>query len=129
MFALFGKRGVVDDQDAGSRRDQFEEPAPDRIPVPGRVRDEMLKRLVVTGIGDAGQHRLHRLARTVAQQALQVPTQRHLLQPRTETTLELLDVLQQPTDTRPRALIEHRRSAYPTPAIRTMSSIQINSAK
>ena len=69
--------------------------------------------LVMARVGDPRQHRLHRLARTVAQQALQVATQRHRLQPGTEAALELLQIPQQSTHARPRALIEHWPRSVP----------------
>lgn len=75
-------------------------------------------------IGHSRQHRLHRFARTVAEDPLQVPSQRHVLQPSTEAAFELLEI-SEPTHAGPRALVEHRCSAYRTPSPRTMSSIQI----
>ena len=74
---------------------------------------------------DAGQHRLHRLAGTVPEQALQVATQRRRVQPGTEGALELLQIAQQPTHAWPCALIEHRPTAYRNSVTRTMSSLQI----
>ena len=45
MRALFGKTGAVDDQHAAALGQHLEEPPPDPVGVPGRVRDEMLKAL------------------------------------------------------------------------------------
>jgi hypothetical protein len=73
--------------------------------------DEMLEGLVMPRIGDTREHGLHRLARTVAQHALQIAAQRRLLQRRTEAAFELLQISQQSAHARPRALIEHRASA------------------
>src|SRR5206468_12156926 len=125
MLPLFWKTRIVDDKQTFARRQQRHEAAPHGVPVPGRVRDEVLKRLIVARVGDSRQHRLHRFARAVAQQTLEIPTQRHLLQPVAEAALVLLEISQQPANARPRALIEHRRSAYRTSPSRTMSSIQI----
>src|SRR5207244_955734 len=123
--AVFREAGVVDDQHPFARRQQLQEPAPHRSPLPCRVGDEVLEILVVTGIGDPRQHGLHRLARTVPEQALQVAAQRRRLQAGTEGALELLQITQQPTHTRPCALIEHWPTAYRKSPTRTMSSIQI----
>jgi hypothetical protein len=46
MRALFGKTGPVDDQHAAALGQHLEQPSPDPVGVPGRVRDEMLKGLV-----------------------------------------------------------------------------------
>jgi hypothetical protein len=77
-----------------SRGQQLHEPAPHGVPVPGRVRDEVLKRLIVARAGDLRQHRLHRFARAVAQRTLEIPTQRDPLQPVAEAALVLLEISQ-----------------------------------
>jgi hypothetical protein len=51
---LFGKTGAVDDQDAAALGQHFEEPSPDPVGVPDRVRDEMLKALIGDRVRDPG---------------------------------------------------------------------------
>ena len=125
VLALFRKARVVDHEHPFAHRQQLQHPAPHGLPIPRGVRDEMLKRLIVPRIGHPRQHRVHRFARAVAQQPLQIAAQGRVLQAGTEAVLELLEIPQQPAYARPCALIEHRRSAYRTSRIRTMSSIQI----
>ena len=68
MGALFGKTRAVDDQHTAAFGQHLEQPSPDAVGVPGRVRDEVLKALVGDRVGDAGQHRLHRLPIAVAEE-------------------------------------------------------------
>ena len=85
----------------------------------------MLEGLIVAGIADPRQHRAHRLARTVAQQPEQVPPERAPLRDMPKRRFERLQPRQQPIDPRGRIRRQHRAAAYRTPAIGTMSSIQI----
>src|SRR5438128_12222240 len=66
-------------------------PIPALIRQPWRIGDEMLKRLIGAGIVDARQHRAHRLASTVAEQAQHVPPKRAALRDQAETIFELLE--------------------------------------
>ena len=125
VLALFREAGVVDDHHPCARRQKLQQSPPYRRPIPRRVGDEVLEILVMARVGDPRQHRLHRFARTVSEQALQVAAQRRRLQPGTEGALELLQITQQPTHARPCALIEHQPTAYRNSATRTMSSVQI----
>ena len=59
----------------------LEEPSPDPVGVPDRVRDEMLKALVGDRVGDTGQHRLHRFPIAVAEHAVHVSLQGESLRP------------------------------------------------
>jgi hypothetical protein len=89
------------------------------------MRNEVLERLVRGRLAHARQHRGHRFARTVAQQAVDVLPQRHVLGAMTEAVFELIQPSRQPSQQRPRVAIEHRAAAYRTSRIRTMSSIAI----
>ena len=64
---------------------------PHALGAPRRVGDEVLKRLIRAGIADALEHRAHRLAPTVAQQAEQIATKRAALRDVREADLERLE--------------------------------------
>ena len=90
----------------------LEEPPPDPVGVPVRVRDEMLKRLVGDRLRDAGHHRLHRLPIAVAEHAVHVGPQRQPLRAMAEAALKRLEPANQSLDARRRCAIDHRAPAY-----------------
>jgi hypothetical protein len=124
MGALFGKAGAVDDQHAASLGQHVEEPPPDPIGVPRRVRDEMLKPLVADRMGDAGQHRLHRFSIAVAEYAVHVRPQGEPLRAMAEAALKRFEPANQALNARGRRAIDHCAPAYPLQPIRTRSSPQ-----
>jgi hypothetical protein len=71
----------------------------------------MLKRLIRDRLGDARQHRLHRLAIAVAEHALHIVPQGESLRAMTEATLEGLEPAQQPLNARGRGAFDQRASA------------------
>jgi hypothetical protein len=75
------------------------------------MRDEVLQCLIVAGVGDPREHRFHRFARTVAQDAVNVAPQREPLRLMVETVVELLQPPEQATNARPRSPVEHRAAA------------------
>ena len=77
--ALFREARVVDHEHPFAHGPQLLQPTPHRLPVPRRVGDEMLKRLIVPRIVDPRQHRLHRFPGAVSQQSLQISAQRRAL--------------------------------------------------
>ena len=91
----------------------------------GRMRDEMLKGLIGDRLGDARQHRLHRLALAVAEDPLDVGPQRQQLRAMAEAALELLEPADQSLNARRRRVVDHRAAPYQTMRKSTMSSIQI----
>jgi hypothetical protein len=80
------------------------------------VCDEVLERLVGGRLGDPLEHGRHRLARTVAQQPIDILAQRDVLRAMAEAVLELIQPARQPSQKRPGVPIEHRRAAYRIPA-------------
>ena len=125
MRTRFGEARFVEDQNAGALGQSRPQPTPDRLGVPRRVRDEVLKRLIGRRLADARQHRGHRLAGAVAQQPVDILAQRHVLRAMTEAVLELIQPSRQSAQQRPRVPIEHCGAAYRQSVNRTMSSIQI----
>ena len=118
--ALLGKAGPVDNQHAPALGQDLEEPSPDPIGVPDRVRDEMLKALIGDRIGDPGQHRLHRFPIAVA--AVHVRPQGESLRPMAEAALKRFEPANQALHANGRCAIEHRAPAYPIHAIGKRSS-------
>ncbi len=125
---LLRKARPVEDQDPRPIGHDLAEPLPDRLGVPRRVGDEMLERLIGAGVAEARPHRLHRLARAVAQQPGHVATQRAALTLTTEAVLEPLQPGQQPAQPRGRGVIQHRSAAYRTREKSTMPSKVITRA-
>ena len=111
--ALLGKAGAVDDQHAPALGQHLEQPSPDPVGVPGRVRDEMLKALVGDRVGDAGQHRLHRLPIAVAEHAVHVRPQREPLRTMAEAALKRFEPANQALNARGRRAIDHRARSVP----------------
>ena len=95
------------------------QPLPHDLGLPRGMRDEVLEGLIGRRLADPRQHRRHRLARAVAQQAVDVLPQRHVLRPMTEAVLELIQPARQATQQRPRVPIEHWTAAYRTRATST----------
>ena len=124
MGALFGKTGAVDDQYAAALGQHLEETPPDPVGVPRRVRDEMLKALVADRVRDAGQHRLHRFAIAVAEDAVHVRPQREPLCAMAEAPLKRFEPANQALHARGRRAIDHRAPAYRIHTIGTRSSPQ-----
>src|SRR5262249_33865016 len=117
---LFGETGAVENQDAAALRNHSAQAAPHRRRIPRRERDEVLEGLVGDRLGDARQHRLHRLAVAVAEDALNVGAQRHQLRTVPKAALELLQPPNQALDARGRRLVDHRAAPYQTLATSTM---------
>ena len=101
------------------------QPPPDHLGLPRRMRDEVLKGLIRRRLADPLEHRRHRLARAVAQQAIDILPQRHVLRAMAEAVLELIQPPRQSSQQRPRVPIEHWAAAYRTRENCTMSSIVI----
>ena len=112
MGTRLGETRFVENQDTRALGQARSQPAPHPFGVPRRVRDEMLKRLIRRRLADAGEHRRHRLARTVAQQPVDVLAQRHVLRAMTEAVLELIQPPRQSSQQRPRLSVEHCGAAY-----------------
>jgi hypothetical protein len=122
MDTLFGKTRPVDDQHAAALGQHLEQPSPDPIRVPGRVRDEMLKRLIGDRLRDAGQHGLHRLPIAVAEQPVHVRAQREPLRTTAEAALKRFEPANQALNMRSRCAVDHRAPGYRIHARRTRSS-------
>src|SRR5919108_6520980 len=86
--------------------------------------DEMLKGLVGNRLGDAGQHRLHRLPIAVAEDAVHVGPQREPLRAMAEAALKRFEPANQALNARGRRAIDHRAPAYPFQLIGTRRSSQ-----
>jgi hypothetical protein len=123
---LFGKAGPVENQHPAPFRQHRPQPSPHAIGIPGRMRDEMLERLIRDRLGDAGPHRLHRLALAVAEDALHVGPQGQQLRAVAEARLELLQPSNQSLHPRRRCGIDQDAAAYRNRATSTMSSILIS---
>ena len=122
---LFRETGAVEDQHSlvfGNQRAQL---APDAFGIPGPIGNEVLEGLIRAGIGDARQHRFHRLARAVAEESLHVPSQREYLRAMAEACLERFEPRHQSSQLVHRAAVGHRDGAYRIRAKSTMSSNQI----
>lgn len=125
MRPRFREARFVEDQNPRALRHHRPQPPPHDLGVPGRMRNEVLKGLVRRRLADPFEHRRHRLARAVAQQAVDILAQRHVLRAMAEAVLELIQPARQSSQQRPRGSIEHWGAAYRTSAKCTMSSIQI----
>ena len=119
---LFGKARAVENQQAFAFGHHRPQATPDCVGIPRRIGDEVLERLVGSGLGHPRQHRFHRLARAVAEQPLHVPSQRKHLRAVAEAHLECLEPRHQPTQLIHRAAVVHRDAEYRTQTISTMSS-------
>jgi hypothetical protein len=121
--ALFRKTGAIEDRDAAPFGNHGPQAPPHLRGVPGRVRDEMLEGLIGDRLGDAREHRLHRLALAVAEDSLHVGPQGHQLGTMPEAGLERLEPAHKALDARGRRVVDHRAAPYQTMAKSTMSSI------
>jgi hypothetical protein len=77
---LFRETRRIENQHARTLRQARPQLAPDAYGTPGRVRDEVLERLIRAWIVHTFEHRAHRLPATVAQQSEQVAPKRPALQ-------------------------------------------------
>ena len=84
--------------------------------------DEMLEALVGRRIRQPREHRLHRLARAIAQQPGGVVPERHGLRAMAEARRERREPSHQALQHRGRVVVEHRDAAYRKRSKRTMSS-------
>ena len=112
---LFGKARPVENQHAaplGNHRPQL---PPHAFGTPRGMRDEMLKRLIGPRIGDALEHRAHRLAATVAEQPQQVPTKRPALRDMPEAHFERLEPRAQAVEPRRRIARQSRQHSRSSP--------------
>src|SRR5262245_11885584 len=123
MRALFGKAVAVDDQHAAPLGQHLEEAPPDPVGVPDRVCNEVLKALIGDRACDAGQHRLHRLAIAVAEEAMHVRPQREPLRAMAEAALKRFEPANQALNARGRCAIDHRSPEYPFQPIGTRRSL------
>ena len=126
MGALFRKTRAVDDQHTAAFGQHLEQPPPDAVGVPDRVRNEVLKALVGDRVCDAGQHRLHRLPIAVAEQAMHVRPQREPLRAMAEAALKRFEPANQALNVRHSRPIDHRAPAYRFQPIGTRSSLQMH---
>ena len=122
MRARLRKTGFVEDQHPGALGRHAPQSSPQGLGLPRRMRDEMLKGLIRRRVADAFEHRRHRLARAVAQQAIDILPQRHVLGAMAEAVLELIQPPRQSPQQRRRVPIEHRTAAYAKGRICTMPS-------
>ena len=122
---LLGKTGAVENQDAAAFGNDRAQATPDPLGVPRGMRDEMLKRLVRDRLGDARQHRLHRLALAVAEDPLHIGPQRQQLRAMAKAAFELLQPPDEALNPRGRRAIDHCAAPYQMMTKSTMSSIQI----
>jgi hypothetical protein len=122
MGALFGKTRAVDDQHTAAFGQHLEQPSPDTVGIPGRMRDAVLKAVVGDRVGDAGQHRLHRLAIAVAEEPMHVRPQREPLSAMAKAALKRFEPANQALNARRRRAIDHRAPAYRNHTIGTRSS-------
>jgi hypothetical protein len=109
---LLGKTRAVQDQDARSYRYLGAEALPQPVGIPRRIGDEVLRRLVAARLAYASQHRAHRLARAVTEQAEEVPPKRAALRAMTKRALEWLQPCQEAVDPRRRIAWQHAPVAY-----------------
>ena len=107
------KARAVENQHSFAIRNHRTQSPPQQGRRPRGVGDEMLERLVGAGVADACQHRAHRLAATVAQQAQQIPTKRPALGGMPKAGLEGTEPCAQPIQPRRRIAREHCTAAYP----------------
>ncbi len=128
VLALFGKARAVEDQQAVALGQDRPQSSPDLVGPPRGIGDEVLERLVGPGLGDARQHRFHRLARAVAEHTLHIPAQRHVLGAMPEALLEGFEPPHQAVQLRNSATVGHCRAAYRMSRKSTMSSKQITRA-
>jgi hypothetical protein len=99
----------------------------DPIGVPHRMRDQMQKRLVGDRLRDAGQHRLHRFAIAVAEDAMHVRPQRESLRAMAEAALKRFEPANQALNARRRRPIDHRASVpVSTDRYKTFTAIHQN---
>jgi hypothetical protein len=110
MRPLLGEARAVENQHALAIGHGGAQAPPHVLGHPRRLADEMLKGFVAARGVDACQHRAHRLAATVAQQAEQVPTERASLCHVPEAVLERLEPRAQAIEPRRRIARQHRRS-------------------
>ena len=99
---LLRKTRAVEDQDTGPLRHRDSQPVPQAIGVPRRIGDEVLKRLIAPRLTHPREHRAHRLARAVTQQAEEVPAEGAALGAMAKCPLERLQPRQEPVDPRGR---------------------------
>jgi hypothetical protein len=104
---LFRKAGAVEDQHPATFGQHLQQPTPDPVGIPRRMRDEVLKRLIRHRLRDTRQHRLHRFALAVAEHALHIRAQREPLRAMTEAALERLEPAHQSLNPRGGGAIEH----------------------
>jgi len=119
---LFGKTRAVEDQNAGALGHDGAQSLPHDLGLPRGVRDEVLQCLVGAGIAESRPHRFHRLASTVAEQAMHVPPHRAALRRTTKARFEQLQPCQESLQPRGRGVIQHRCAAYRNRAKSTMPS-------
>ena len=74
--ALFREPRVIERQHARARRHERPQVRPHPLGLPRRMRDEMLRRLVVAGIAQLPMHGLHGLPLAVIEERVQVATRR-----------------------------------------------------
>ena len=91
MPPLFRETRFVEDQHAAPFGQDRQQPAPHGARTPRRMREEVLERGIGGGLDHPRQHRLHRLARAVAQQPLHVLAQRHVLRAMPKAVFELVE--------------------------------------
>jgi len=89
------------------------------------MRDEVLEGLIGDRLGHPRQHRLHRLALAVAEDALDVGPKSHQLRAMTKAALELLEPAHESLNARRCCVIDQCASAYRNRVKSTMSSNQI----
>lgn len=122
---LFRKARAVEDQHPLPIGDGPAHALPDLGHVPRRVGDEVLQGLITPRLAHAGEHRAHRLARAIAQNAEQIPTKGPALCDMAKGGLKWFEPPQQSIDPRRCIRRQHCAAAYRRATLSTMSSIQI----
>jgi hypothetical protein len=125
LTALFGKARAIENQQAFAFRNHRAQATPHRVGVPRRVGNEVLEGLVRSRLRHPRQHGFHRFARAVAEQPLDVPSQRKHLGAMAEAFLERFQPRHQPTQLIDGAAIVHPGVTYRILTPSTMSSNSI----
>ena len=110
LRALLGKAGVIDREDARADRHDRAQLGPHALGIPGRVRDEVLQRLILTRSAQPPMHGLHRLPLAVIEQPVEILTGGLALRLAAEAGTEPIQELPQASQQFPGGSRRHARS-------------------